>query len=443
MIMKKNSVIIGAMAVALAALLWSLDGTFLRPRLYSLQPALLVFLEHLLGFVALLPFLVVYRAQLKLIKRKEWVAIFWVALFGGALGTIFITKALFATGFKDISVVILLQKFQPIFAIILAAIFLRERFPRSFYFYAPLALVAGYFVTFKNPFAVSSAMSAVPIAAGFSMLAAFAWGSATTFGKYSLKNISYGLLAALRFGLTVLIMAIPAARYFSSLPSVGAAQWTTLIIIVFTSGAAAMFLYYFGLKKITASVATLCELSWPVSAIILDYYLNGNALSATQILGAAALAAAVTRIVFLHRSRVVAGAVLPGYGQGDKVGIHTANLDVALAKNLPRGLYTCSVAFIANTPSFVLPLKRGGTTDSHPPLLGEGQGKGYSGLLYYGYNSLTKKDCLEVHVLNFAGDLYGKKIEARTERYLRLPKKFDSVESLAAQVAKDLKLVSE
>ena len=52
-----NKIFIGALAVVVAALLWSLDGTFLRPHLTSISPTLVVFLEHSLGFIILLPFL--------------------------------------------------------------------------------------------------------------------------------------------------------------------------------------------------------------------------------------------------------------------------------------------------------------------------------------------------------------------------------------------------
>jgi len=72
----KNKIFIGALAVAFAALLWSLDGTFLRPQLFALPSTLLVLLEHTLGFVVLAPFLWIFRAQLKLITKKQWLTIF-------------------------------------------------------------------------------------------------------------------------------------------------------------------------------------------------------------------------------------------------------------------------------------------------------------------------------------------------------------------------------
>lgn len=405
-----NKILIGSLAIVGAALLWSLDGTFLRPRLASVSPTLVVFLEHGLGFIILLPFLFFYKSELKNISAKQWATIFWVALFGGALGTIFFTKALFLTGFVDISVVILLQKFQPIFAILLSAIILRERFPAKFYLYASLALFGGYFVTFKDPSSINFGSATIMVTI-LSLLAAFSWGSSTTFGKYSLKNINYGLLTALRFGFTTIILLLPTLKYFATLPSVNFTVWKTLTIIVFTSGAVAMYLYYYGLKKIPASLATLCELAWPVSAIFFDYFFNGNVLSATQILGAVILILAVTSATRLNKNHIINGIVLTGHSNGEKVGARTANLDVTLAKNLHRGLYSCSVDL---------------------------DGKLYRGLLYYGFNSLTQKDCLEVHILEFDGDIYGKNISVSTERFLRYPKKFKSVEKLTKQIKKDL-----
>lgn len=408
----KNYTVIGALAIIIAALLWSLDGTFLRPQLYTLPSVFLVFLEHALGFIILIPFLFIFKSQLKTISKKQWLTIFWVALFGGALGTTFMTKALFLTGFKDISVVILLQKFQPIFAITLATIFLRERFPKRFYIYAAIAVLAGYFVTFKDPFTINKVGGAAGQMILYSLLAAFAWGSSTTFGKYSLKNINYGLLAALRFGLTILIMALPALYYYhGQFAMVASKQWITLLIIVFTSGAAAMWLYYYGLKKIPASLATLCELSWPVSAIVFDFWLNHNILSWSQLLGTAVLIFAVYKVTMLNRSQTISGVVEAGLGQGKNLGMKTANLDISLANKLPKGLYTCEI--LVNNQS-------------------------YFGLLYYGHNSISQKDCLEVHIFDFNNEIYGQKITVTTGKYLRLPKKFKDPKDLMAQIQKDV-----
>ena len=74
---------------------------------------------------------------------------FCVALFGGCLGTLSIVKALFLVNFKHLTVVTLLQKLQPIFAIILARLLLKEKLKRAYLFWGFLALLGGYLLTFE------------------------------------------------------------------------------------------------------------------------------------------------------------------------------------------------------------------------------------------------------------------------------------------------------
>jgi drug/metabolite transporter (DMT)-like permease len=60
-------------------------------------------------------------------------------------------------------------------------------------------------------------------------------------------------------------------------------HWQLFVFITFTSWAVALFLYYFWLKKVTASNATIFELAWPLTGIFFDWYFNGNILNSTQI----------------------------------------------------------------------------------------------------------------------------------------------------------------
>ncbi len=64
----------------------------------------------------------------------------------------------------------------------------------------------------------------------------------------------------------------------------------------------------------------------------------------------------------------------------------------------------------------------------------------FPGLLYYGHNSISHKDCLEVHILDFNKNIYGKKITAITQYFLRPAKKFKTQKALIAQIKKDLKM---
>lgn len=107
----------------------------------------------------------------------------------------------------------------------------------------------------------------------------------------------------------------------------------------------------------------------------------------------------------------IKGIVRPGHGQGEKLGAPTANLDLNLAKNLDKGLYECTV---------------------------EAAGSVYQGLLYYGINSLAGSDCLEVHLLDFNGDLVGKEVAVTVGRYVREPRKFSTAQELKKQINQDL-----
>ena len=73
-------------------------------------------------------------------------------------------------------------------------------------------------------------------------------------------------------------------------------NWVIIFIISLTTGSGAIFLYYFGLTRVRASVATICELCLPLSAVLLDYVVNDSILGAWQWVGAALLVGAILRI---------------------------------------------------------------------------------------------------------------------------------------------------
>ena len=119
--------------VIIGASMWGVDGIVLRPALYGLPVPLVVFIESTIVALILSPYFLRKVHTLKNLDYKDWVAFFFVALLGGAIGTMAITKALFFVNFVNLSVVILLQKLQPVFAVTLAALFLKERLSKKFF----------------------------------------------------------------------------------------------------------------------------------------------------------------------------------------------------------------------------------------------------------------------------------------------------------------------
>ncbi|MFC1565491.1 DMT family transporter [Candidatus Neomarinimicrobiota bacterium] len=287
-------------AIIFAALLWSMDG-FLRQELYNVSSFLIVAIEHVIGAIVFLPFLLKGKKEIFLMGQRAWSSIFWISVFGGLLGLFFYTKALSYINYIDLSVVVLLQKFQPLFAISLAAVVLKERITNRFLILAIMALVGGYFVTFGlNP--INSGDDKTIIAALLALLAAFCWGSSTVLGKHALKTLSFPVVTSLRLSVTAIIaiVVLVAIRGFSDINVMTALQWKIILLIVFTTGSVALFIYYYGLKQVKASHSTIYELFWPLSAVAIDWIVRGRILTPVQFIGGAIL---IVTIILLTREQ--------------------------------------------------------------------------------------------------------------------------------------------
>ncbi|HDR03748.1 MAG TPA: EamA/RhaT family transporter, partial [Candidatus Marinimicrobia bacterium] len=171
-------------AVVLAASLWGMDGVALRPALYTLPVPLVVFVESTLAAVLFLPAAWEYRWEIAGLERKSWLAFVAVALFSGALGTMAITKALFYVHYVNLSIVVLIQKLQPLFALFFAALFLKERLPARFFGWAALALGASYLMVFGFSLPFISGQHQTLAAIAFSLLAAVSFAAGTVLSKY-------------------------------------------------------------------------------------------------------------------------------------------------------------------------------------------------------------------------------------------------------------------
>ena len=286
----------GPLLIIIAALLWGLDG-ILRRSLYGLPPITIVFFEHLFGLIIILPF-IWKQFRTERLTRKEWAMIILVSLLSGLLGTLFFTKALLATGFISFSVVYLLQKLQPIFAVSTARIFLKEKMKGVYFLWAFIALAAAYFVTFPGGIVNFATGAGTLSAALFALGAAFCWGSSTTFSKIALRNHPAAFTTGLRFFITS-IMAFVAILLFgfgASLGSLATPQFGALVAIALSTGMVALFIYYKGLKNTPVSVSTILELFYPLVAVLIDIFLYHNVLAISQYVAAAILLYAMYRV---------------------------------------------------------------------------------------------------------------------------------------------------
>jgi drug/metabolite transporter (DMT)-like permease len=284
--------------VIIGASLWGVDGIVLRPSLFTLPVPLVVFVESCIVTLLLTPIFIKKLPDLKALNKNVWLSIIGVAIFGGAIGTMAITRALFYVNYVNLSIVVLIQKLQPVFAITFALILLKEKPPRSFYYWAGMAIIGAYFMTFGiNPPNLDTGDKTV-IAALFALIAALSFAASTVLSKKALRNIDYRMGTYLRFTITAAIM-LPVVLLFGDISTaheITSHQIFIFLIIAFTSGGTAIFLYYYGLKEISASVATICELAFPLTAVALEYILRGNLLSWSQWIGVVLLIFSIARV---------------------------------------------------------------------------------------------------------------------------------------------------
>jgi drug/metabolite transporter (DMT)-like permease len=290
----------GALAICLAASLWGLDGVVLTPRLHNLPVPFVVLILHLVPFILMQPFLSGCYRALRQLSVQAWVTLGLVALTGGIVGTFSMVRALFLVDFNQLSVVVLLQKLQPVFAISLAAILLDEPVTRRFSAWTTIALGGAYLLTFGLELPTLSSEAHTMEAAAWALLAAAAFGSATVFGKRLLSSLDFKAATFGRYGLTVLLMMIYLGLSGKGLVfwEITPSNWLVILLIGLTTGSGALFLYYYGLSRVPATVSAICELCLPLSAIILDYFINGSVLSAWQWVGALVLVIAILRVSY-------------------------------------------------------------------------------------------------------------------------------------------------
>jgi riboflavin kinase / FMN adenylyltransferase len=143
--------------------------------------------------------------------------------------------------------------------------------------------------------------------------------------------------------------------------------------------------------------------------------LNGELVSSTTIRRAVEAGDLRKAAEMLGREYTILGTVVRGDDLGKKIGFPTANLSAHNEQFPPNGVYFAEATLDGGLHPSVVNL-------GHRPTVGSGK----------------SERILEIHLLDFGRDIYGKDLEVRFIRYLRPEKKFESVEALARQIEADV-----
>lgn len=284
--------------VILGAALWATDTLFRHPMAQSLSAPTIVFVEHFFALIAAAAWLLfVEREKLKF----SWVAILGgagIGIFGSATATVFFTMSF---QFVNPTVSILLQKIQPIIVILLSWIFLKERLSWKFFAWAAVAMTAAFFLSFPHGISINRLQIAELRGAVLALTAALLWAISTVVGKIVLGRIPGPQLTFWRFlfGFIILGVAvtlIPQCKL--ELPFVRADSnvLRSIFFMALIPGFFGVNLYYRGLGRIRASVATLLELAFPLCAVFVNSRFLSLHLENIQLAAAGVLLFAILRI---------------------------------------------------------------------------------------------------------------------------------------------------
>jgi riboflavin kinase/FMN adenylyltransferase len=143
--------------------------------------------------------------------------------------------------------------------------------------------------------------------------------------------------------------------------------------------------------------------------------LDGQVVSSTRIREAIRAGDFDAAGQMLGRSYSIAGEIVHGDQLGHQLGFPTANLDTTGLLLPPNGVYAAHASVGGKVFRAVLNIGLRPTVENP---------------------SLTPR--VEIHLLDFAGDIYGQEMEVTFAAKLRDEKKFSSLDELKAQIARDI-----
>ena len=138
----------GVVLVSLAAAMWGLDGLIRKPLSESTSPYTIVFGEHVVLVALTLPLLIPAFLALWRAGTRYVVAGIFVGAGASAIATILFTEALFH---GDFITVVVLQKVQPLVAVIGAWLVLGEQPRRGFTWFLLPALAGVWLIALPQP----------------------------------------------------------------------------------------------------------------------------------------------------------------------------------------------------------------------------------------------------------------------------------------------------
>lgn len=279
----------GFLLVAFGAALWGTDALFRWALAFQMPAAKVVFWEHVILVLVTLPWLMRVFARRPDFNARDIAALVFVGAGASAVATILFTQA-FTYG--DPTTPLLLQKLQPVIAVLGAYLLLGERLLPRYASYFLFAVGGAWLISFPDPLSVTvSQVTPALLAVG----AAALWAMGTVLGRHLTKKVSPNELTAMRFaiGLPASFLVLAARGESGTAMQITASDLWALVLLALVPGLAALMVYYKGLSTTPASGATLAELAFPLTAVFVNWAAFERVPGPTQWIGIIVLSATI------------------------------------------------------------------------------------------------------------------------------------------------------
>lgn len=290
--------------IIFAASIWWIEWVLFLPHLYSLPVTLVVCIQTWILSLLLTPFFVSHFKNIKKIWKHDWFVIIGIALLWGVIGILAITKAFFYMNYIHLSIVVLIQKLQPLFAITFAVIFLKEKLHSHFILWSIWALIWTYIMTFWFNSPIHTGWN-VWYAIILSFVAAMSFGITTVLTRKFVQHVPPLDAMYLRFVFSALILTV---IILINWDYTSFSQVTNNNMLYFSfwiaTGWLWIFLFNTWLKNTKASVSTLCELAFPLTVILLEFFIKDKTLTSIQLIWICILLISVSQVVKKRKKKV-------------------------------------------------------------------------------------------------------------------------------------------
>jgi DME family drug/metabolite transporter len=294
----------GPWLVGLGAALWGTESAWRIPLNELFDAPVIVFWEHVLILLMLLPLLISRLADLPKIDARTWGYLIFSGFAGSAVGAIFFTLAL---KFGNPTVVNVILNIQPVISTLGAFLLFGDRLTPRFFLYAGIAILAGIFLSVEHPTLIGESFekAGLNLGTGYALVCALFWGLSTVAGRGTMIGMPLRLAASLRVVVGLICMTFILLMYrklngASLWPPAAQANLTTaivaLVLLASISGGIPLLIYFEGLRLTRASTAGYFEMMQTLAAVCITWGFFHATLHPHQVIAAIVLMAAVAMV---------------------------------------------------------------------------------------------------------------------------------------------------